>query len=868
LVVLGGVWPVSAWSQPAGQQAQQPAVLEGHVIDHTSEEVVAGARVGILYVGDLYEVAPAAEMVTDETGAFSFRNVPPGPYHISVDARAYEGRIERIELGSGESVDLTFRLARSPVQLRGEVREAGTRKPLAAVEVRLIDPKSGAELGSAFTDADAKFSFRGLAPGTYRLAFEADGYEALSFDEEVRKGELTTGTYYLHAEHYGEHTVRTTTSREKREVSRERISLEELRRVPGSGGDVVRVVQNMPGVARPSYTLGSLIVRGAAPQDTKVFLQGDSIPLVYHFLGGPAVINSEMIEAVDFYPGNFSAYYGRATGGIVQLRTRSPREDRVHGFTEIDIIDATAQIEGPVTEDLSFALSGRRSYIDTILPYVLPEEAKDSLTVSPRYYDYQGWLSWRGFEGHEIELFVYGSDDQIATVFDSGEPVGDENVQVTGVEFGNSFHRAQLRWEWKPRGAPIENVFMASFGLNSSGFEVAENLHFSGDYYQTQIREDLRVRASEQLELRLGADMQLGRVGYNLEIPRRSMDRGEDLMGTGVEQPNYSVDGVVADSKIPLMQPAFYTEAEWKPVEGFKVIPGLRLDYYGDIKEASISPRLAARYQALEDLSLKGGVGLFTQPPLPGQAEEFLGNPELTFEKAVHYAAGAEWKILEYLDLDTTLFFRDMFDLVNSTGDVKAAGDSDAGSNSTGDSAAVESVIYDNAGQGRAYGLELLLRHYPREKFFGWIAYTLSRAERWDPLQESYHPFDHDQTHILTTVAGYNLPWELDVSARFRLVTGTPYTPVAGSVFEADRGRYVTVYGPRLSARNSTFHQLDVRVDKKFVFDTFLVGAYVEVLNAYNAVNEEGRQYNYDATQSQPVPGLPIIPTLGLNGRF
>jgi hypothetical protein len=61
---------------------------------------------------------------------------------------------------------------------------------------------------------------------------------------------------------------------------------------------------------------------------------------------------------------------------------------------------------------------------------------------------------------------------------------------------------------------------------------------------------------------------------------------------------------------------------------------------------------------------------------------------------------------------------------------------------------------------------------------------------------------------------------------------------------------------------------MDVRIDKKWVYDTFILGAYIEVINAYNAVNEEGRQYNYDHTESAPVPGLPLIPTLGVNGRF
>lgn len=827
-----------------------PATFRGKLVDADTKAPLGGAKVAIEYVGDEYEPAPSASMATEDDGSFSFSEVPPGPYKVTLTLAEYEDRVERVELGSGETVEVTYRFSKSPVNLRGEVREAGTRKPLAGVEVRVLTGEGGDELRQTFTNAEAKFAFRGLEPGTYRLVFDADGYEQYASQEKVAKDEVTTGTFYLQAEYYDEFTVKTTTRREQRDVNRERIDLKELRRVPGTGGDVVRVVQNMPGVARPSYVSGNLIVRGAAPEDTKVFLQGDTIPLVFHFLGGPAVVSSEMLQAVDFYPGNFSAYYGRATGGIVALRTRSPREDRFHGFTEIDLIDATAQFEGPVSDTVSFALSARRSYIDTLLPVLAPDELADQVTVSPRYYDYQGWLTWRPNDENTFEAFLYGSDDELATVFDSDQPQGNTNVQITGASFNNLFHRGQLRWAWKPKGEPIENELIASFGLNRFGLEAAENLYFFADYYQSQIREDIKIQAAENLQLQLGADLQFGNVNYRLEVPRSDQDRG----GPG---PTLSSDGFVADQSTPLMQPAFYVEATYEPVESLKLIPGLRLDYYGEIARTSVSPRLATRWKVLDELTLKGGVGLFTQPPLPQEADPAFGNPDITFEKAMHYAVGSEWRILDYLELDSTLFYRDMSDLVESTSDV-----------TTGDNGDVKNVAYNNAGKGRAYGLEVLLRHYPQNRFFGWLSYTLSRAERWDPVEKVYEPFRYDQTHILTLVAGYNLPYNIDISSRFRLVSGNPYTPVIGSVWDADQDSYEPVRAQKATARTGTFHQLDVRIDKKFIYDTFIIGAYVEVLNAYNATNEEGRDYNYNYTKSAPVPGLPIIPTLGVNGRF
>jgi TonB family protein len=828
-----------------------PATFEGSLVDLESGEPISGGVVVLRYAGEDATEELSETKTTGADGRFVFEEIPPGPYVVDVKVEGYEDKQTQVTFESDETVEVTYKFTKAPVTLEGQVREAGTRDKLAGLTVNIYDPESGDRLRRGYTDSEGEFSFRGLGPGEYRVEIKAENYQTVSYVETINPGEVTTVSYFIEAEYYDEYRVKTTGKREERSVNRQRINLEEVRRIPGTGGDVVRVVQNLPGVARAPFASGSIIVRGAAPEDTKIFLQGDNIPLVYHFFGGPAVINSEMIDAVDFYPGNFSTYYGRATGGVIELRTRSPKDDRFHGFTEIDLLDATAQFEGPVTEDLSVAVSARRSYIDAILPLVLPDDGPD-ITVSPKYYDYQGWVTYRGFEDHKLELFVYGSNDQVALLLPEDEPQGNAEVQITGIDFSNAFHRAQARWEWRPSDAPIENDFIVSYGINSFGFEAADNLNFFGDFLQSQIREDLRIQADETLEIRLGADMELGQTVYRYEFPRFA-DDGDTDSESGEGRPNFNEDGLVGERKSPLMQPAFYTELNYEPIETLKLIPGVRLDYFGDVRESSVSPRFNTRWQVDDRVTVKGGVGLFTQPPIPGETEEDFGNPDLTFEKSMHYAVGTEWSIFDYLEVDATLFYRDIWDLIVQTDEVGDDG---------------QPLIYDNDGRGRAYGLELLIRHYPKDKFFGWLAYTLSRAERLNTETGEYVPFEFDQTHILTAVAGYNLPANFDVSARMRVVTGSPETPIVGGVLDVDTDSYRPIYGERFSQRSSTFHQLDVRVDKKFIFDKWILGVYLDVINAYNAQNEEGKRYNYDYSEQAPVMGLPIIPTLGVNGRF
>src|SRR5690606_259835 len=121
----------------------------------------------------------------------------------------------------------------------------------------------------------------------------------------------------------------------------------------GTRGDALRTVEILPGVARPPFGTGALIVRGSAPNDSQVFLDGSPVPLLYHFGGLTSFTNTRMLERIDFYPGNFSVRYGRKIGGILEGGARDPSPERLAGVVDVNLIDASLLVEAPITEDLS-----------------------------------------------------------------------------------------------------------------------------------------------------------------------------------------------------------------------------------------------------------------------------------------------------------------------------------------------------------------------------------------------------------------------------------------------------------------------------------------------------------------------------------
>jgi hypothetical protein len=177
---------------------------------------------------------------------------------------------------------------------------------------------------------------------------------------------------------------------------------------------------------------------------------------------------------------------------------------------------------------------------------------------------------------------------------------------------------------------------------------------------------------------------------------------------------------------------------------------------------------------------------------------------------------------------------------------------------------------YANAGLGRAYGLEVLLRHEVTRNFFGWLAYTLNRSEQRRAGGSDYRLTTFDQTHILTAVASYRLPLGFELGARMRYVTGRPTTPLQHTfdIYDVERNRFYGTYGETNSTRFKPFHQLDVRLDRNWVFDRWTLTAYVDVQNVYNASNVEATFYDYRYREVFEVPGIPILPVIGVKGSF
>ncbi|HWF85652.1 MAG TPA: hypothetical protein VG222_12425, partial [Vicinamibacterales bacterium] len=603
--------------------------------------------------------------------------------------------------------------------------------------------------------------------------------------------------------------------------------------------------------------IGLLVVWGSAPQDTRTYVDGVYIPTLYHFGGLRSTVNSEMVQSLTFTPGAYGVDHGLGLGGVVDIESRKPRTDGYHGFAQIDLIDASAMVEGPIGKQLSFAVAARASLIGLVLPLLT---RGTTLQLTTQYYDYQARLTYRPTKRDDLDLFIFGSDDAIDLVRANSNP-------DLSAAFGSHtyYHRGIASWLHRfSHRATLSLTSSVGYDVPFE-FRVARGSSVSSidpGLLSYTVRAVARVPLTSFLRVDAGIDYEGNRFTFDRAATSGSGGIGGGMVGGGLGGGGGRTSSSAPDALVLYTNhPAPYVSTTFSFFHNrLTIVPQLRLEimtfagYQGTPNEFSSSwiraePRLSIRYQLLRWLAIKGAAGIFDQPPLSQDFSAVYGNPKLTPESGVQYVAGFELQPTPTLHVEAEGFYKDLRDLV-----VPGENASDP--------------IFVNGGIGRVYGGELLVRQELWHNFFGWIAYTLSRSERKDYPDKDWHVFQFDQTHILTLIGSYKLPRGYQVGIRFRYVTGNPYTPVASAYFNSNSDRYIPVNGPMYGARLPSFNQLDIRFDKTWTFNRWKLSVYVDLQNVYRAPNPEGITYNYNYTQQNTINGLPFLPVFGIRGEF
>ena len=731
--------------------------------------------------------------------------------------------------------------AAPPVRLRGRVRERGTKEPIAEARVE-VRPAAGGPPVVALADDDGAYAVRGLAAGSYRVVVTATDFRRLEVTETVGAREAAVVDYYLEATRPRRRFETVISGRAApEEVQRHVLDTEEIVQMPGTGGDALRAIENMPGVARSSFGIGQLIILGSSPFDSLVALEGHYMPQLYHFGGLTSIINSDLIERIDFVPSNFGVRYGNATGGLVDVGIRDPKSDRLHAYVRSSIpLDTTVLVEGPVGKG-SFAVSARRSYVDAFLPLFVPKDAGVSMTAAPVYWDYQGILVYPRRRRQAAALRLrHGRRAQ-------GRPQEPAGLRPQRARRHLDAPRSSTAWRRRTGspGARGTSLASAQLGYQQQDFNLGPDIFLSGRPSTSRGASRRSGASPRGCASSSGSSPGAGATGSTCS--RRGRPRGSQQIDFSETLTN-DVEGCYWSA-------AAYVQMEAEVSKRVTLVPGVRFEYFKPTW--GVDPRLVVRVKIDKATTVKAGAGIFHQQPVFIYADSTYGNGDLYQQTAYHFSAGFERTLRPGLTVESTLFFKWLTDLgVPSTLYYEKGGQPIP-------------EVFNNAGVGRVYGAEVLLRQQPVGRFFGWLSYTVLKSERRDGPGLAWYPFDYDQTHILTLLGSVKLGRGWEAGLRFRYVTGNPWKVLKGGVYDADNDTYRQLTPrPSIWERLPAYHQLDLRVDKKFVFQKWMLTAFVDVQNVYYHANVEETGWNYDFTRRTTVKGLPILPQIGVKGEY
>lgn len=739
------------------------------------------------------------------------------------------------------------------INFEGVVLDRFKKTPIAGVTVTVTD------LGrKTVTGSDGRFSFVDLPLGAHRIELSAPALITVATEETLIKDRRRTVRYLVEPKLGGvddEEIVRA--PRIKKESVETAIRTEEARRVPGTEGDTLKVVQNLPGVARASLGSGQLIVWGAAPADTRVDVDGVEVPSLYHVGGLRSTVNGDLVRGLELLPGAYGADYGRGLGGLVRVETRQLPDHGVHGYLAADVLDASAMLSGAVGKRLRVAVAARYSYLDKLLAGIVSPRVNDYFPI-PRYDDYQAKITLALRHDEELSALFLASDDHLRRSLPSTDPAAVREDETDG-----SWYRLLLRYRrlYADGASVIATPF---FGYDQSRQStrfgaVPTDLDVSAWRYG--LRASYRRRVARPFTLSIGLDLQgtrsqVARTGSITLPPREG-----DLYVFG-QAPSGDLTSDSFSTNILDAAPFVFGELTLGPVT---ITPGLRLDAFsiaGDHLtpdsagtpaigfqhfDWALDPRLTVSWRAHRRVTLTAAVGLFHQAPDPVDLSAVFGNPTLGLERALHVTAGVAVRLTGTLSAEAVGFYKQLDSLVTRS--------------PLASPELARALVQD--GIGRSYGGQILLRQELWRGLFGWVSYSISKSERRDHPGLPWRLFDYDQTHVLAVIASYQYcNWTF--GGRFRLSTGFPRTPVTGAIYDARDDRYQPIFGRQNSIRIPTFYQLDLRVDRRFVWTRLALDLYLDVQNVTYQRNPEEIVYSEDFSQRGYITGLPTLAVLGV----
>lgn len=756
---------------------------------------------------------------------------------------------------NGKNDEVLKKLPKGSIRIM--VMDKEVQVQIYGVLVELEGRKKRTKLNGV-TDKKGIFKLMNIPVGGYLLKVSCPGYEVLvKTDIIVKSNRMTqvlaemvidnklTETMTITAEYF--HT-------ESKQQANSVLSLsyEEVRRAPGSAGDVSRIIYGLPSIAKVSDSVNGLIVRGGSPVENAFFIDNIEIPNINHFpvkgsSSGPiGLLNVDFINDVTFLSGGFSSIYGDRLSSVMDIRFREGNREEFDLQLDLSMIGFGLVAEGPIlAKKGAWLFSARKSYLDLVTDLIGTGGAL------PGYSDFNCKIDFDLSEKSKITLLGIMGIDSIG--FEKEDHMAERMAAYGKNDFLE--YTVGLNWfyKWGTNGYSNTSISQSYNKYNADFINIYNDDLWIQDCSTEQfiaLRNVNFLKLGNSHKIQFGFDYKHIMNDYDYTIGDRINTAGKHLPG---------LTQVIKDSADKY---GLFINYKWNPSNRVLINAGARVDYFSYNENVHLSPRASLSYQVSKKTWINTSFGIYHQNlplMLLFQQETYKDLKDIM---AHHYILGVEHLVTKNIKATIELYQKDYscFPLDPSEPTVFLL-----------DEFSLRRGIWTHdtlvdTGKARSYGVEFILQKKLANDFYGLISASYSITE-YRGLDGIWRNRVFDNRFLFSIEGGYkpNDLWEF--SLRWIYAGGTPYTP-----FDEEQSEllFSGIYDiNRINTmRNEDYHSLNIRIDRRFNFTRSNLIVYLSILNAYKRDNVDFHFWNKLENKADVSYQFGLIPSIGLEFEF
>ncbi|MGE5681153.1 MAG: TonB-dependent receptor [Bacillota bacterium] len=730
--------------------------------------------------------------------------------------------------------------------LKGFVSDKKTTQKLQNASLIIINTDKGTA-----TNANGYFEIK-LPEGDYLVEARMLGYLTLKKQCRILPGEKTSLFFELEPTILSTNEVSVTGRINDNKILSRSYELlpGDLKEIPQFGeADPFRALQALPGVTSINDIGNQLFLRGGNFDETLIALDGVPLYNPYHLGGIFSSINSDIIGKERIYLSNYPQSIGGYLSGALELYSKTGSPEAIRTSASLGLISSKGLIEGPLWKG-NFVASARRTYLDALNLFF-------SDNLFPYYfYDLFGKYTLPFDDKNILSISSFYSEDVLK------EDFKDKNNKPVAPHWGNFL----LNSSWT-------HLFNASSEFNLQAYlsrsfmksdEISDGTYFDNSIWDATLKAQYDFILFNDI-IRLGAEYKHIGLDYswfdNYSALRDYVNPPEEVFFDYAPNPySYADHADILNS---------FITGQIKLSERLMIKLGLRGSYFTDIKYFIPCPSASIDYTPFSNTLITFSFGRYYQYlyTLKEKRPEsiytpfsvyFLSENNQSTALSYHYSLSLNIRnILWDIDLDAEAYYKDRKNLASSYSEHPR-------------------YRFEN---GYAAGIDFMLKK-TRGTITGWAGYSIGKSLKRNELYSYYS--NCDRRHTVKILLGYQLSENWKLNAFWTYAAGTPYTGIGGKYLGGidlrdSRSPYFFPFATwRLvdAAKNNQrlrdHHRLDLGITGSFIWGSFLLSPYLQILNVYCSSNQIILNNNLEdsADESLKFQNSFIIPTLGVNIEF